>query len=62
MGCPALDVMSACSGGQIWLTAAMDSRLQALKEKIAEQKKHLDALDANVYVDVLLTFIGVVLI
>ena len=26
-------------------------RLQALKEKIAEQKKHLDALDANVYVN-----------
>ena len=28
-----------------------DCRLQALKEKIADQKKHLDDLDANLYVD-----------
>ncbi len=28
-----------------------DFRLKALKEKIAEQKKHLDTLDANVYVN-----------
>lgn len=36
---------------KVLLMVLCGCRLKALKEKIAEQKKHLDTLDANVYVD-----------
>ena len=50
MGCPGVDVINGL-WGRFLLTRCGDGRLQALKEKIAEQKKHLEALDTTVYVD-----------